>query len=458
MRDLAWIDSFHRTMREYLFVREEDRILILPPNQVYKLNDAGLAALRHLGAGRRIARLPGLRDGERAQEVHDFFTDIKELADCDTPRHGVRRSVERIPYGFDYTALPILGEIAVTYRCTNACLFCYAGCGSMRCAAPGAAADAAPGAATDAASGGGEMSLEEVQRVIRVFRDDAKIPFFSFTGGEPTLRGDLPAMIRYAREAGLAVNLITNATLVDSAMARALAAAGLRTAQVSVESPDAAEHDGLTATPGSHGRTLKGIRALQEAGICVQTNTTLTARNAGSLPRLVPFLKGLGVRRFACNLFIPSGTGLSKPDLFLPYTAAPPLVEGLAAEAAREDLTFYWYSPLPHCIWNPIAKGMGNKSCAAMDGLLSVSPRGDVLPCSSWPEPVGNLLERPFRDIWFSPRGRFFKNKEYAPRECAGCEGFRACQAACPLYWKHAGTAELAARARTATKQEEVAV
>jgi hypothetical protein len=27
---------------------------------------------------------------------------------------------------------------------------------------------------------------------------------------------------------------------------------------------------------------------------------------------------------------------------------------------------------------------------------------------------------RSFRDIWFSPRGRFSKNKEYAPEECAG--------------------------------------
>lgn len=443
VRDLSWIDPFFRGMREHLFVREEDRVLILPPNQVYKLNDSGLAILGHLMAGKRIARLPGLRDGERAREVHDFFTDIKELADCDGPRPGVRRSVQRIPYGFDYTSLPILGEIAVTYRCNNACLFCYAGCGARGCGTAGA--------------GGHEMSLEEVKRVIRVFREDAKIPFFSFTGGEPTLRSDLPAMIRYARETGLSVNLITNATLVDGVMARALHAAGLSTAQVSVESPDAEEHDALTATPGSHRRTLAGIRALQEAGIAVQTNTTLTAHNAASLPRLAPFLKGLGVRRFACNLFIPSGTGLSRPELFLRYSDLPPLVEGLAADAARAGLVFYWYSPLPHCIWNPIAKGMGNKSCAAMDGLLSVSPAGDVLPCSSWPEPAGNLLREPFRGIWFSPRGSYFKNKEYAPRECLGCQGFRACQAACPLYWKHAGTAELAARA-PAGRQEEVAV
>ena len=106
-------------------------------------------------------------------------------------------------------------------------------------------------------------------------------------------------------------------------------------------------------------------------------------------------------------------------------------------------MTFYWYSPIPHCHYNTIAHGLGNKSCAAMDGLISVSPSGDVLPCSSYPEPMGNLLTDEFTDIWFSARARHFKSKEYAPVECAGCESFTACQAACPLYWRYAGTAEI---------------
>jgi radical SAM protein with 4Fe4S-binding SPASM domain len=78
-----------------------------------------------------------------------------------------------------------------------------------------------------------------------------------------------------------------------------------------------------------------------------------------------------------------------------------------------------------------------------MDGLLSVSPSGDVLPCSSYPEPMGNLLATGFREIWFSERARHFKSKGYAPAECAGCGSFIACQAACPLYWRSVGTAEI---------------
>jgi radical SAM protein with 4Fe4S-binding SPASM domain len=427
-------------MKQYLFLREEDGVVILPPNQVFKANETGIAILKHLERGLPIARFPGLEEGERARQVNDFCSDLRDFCAGDTRGMDLRSAVERIPYTFQYTTLPILGEIALTYRCNNACLFCYAGCGTR-------GACGTPGEPTDAPESR-EMTLAEVKRIIRVFKTDAQIPFFSFTGGEPLLRKDLEEMIRFAGGEGLRVNLISNAILADPARARALFASGLRTAQVSVESPDEELHDLLTSRRGSFSQTIAGIRNLREAGISVQTNTTITALNAASAPLMPVFLASLGVERFAMNLYIPVG---EKPDaggdchdaLFFSYTSIGPVIEDVRRAARTQGMTFFWYSPVPHCIYNSIAKGLGNKSCAAMDGLLSLSPSGEVLPCSSYPEPMGNLLTESFRDIWFSGRARHFKNKEYAPEACAGCEGFRACQSACPLYWERAGTGEI---------------
>jgi radical SAM protein with 4Fe4S-binding SPASM domain len=102
-----------------------------------------------------------------------------------------------------------------------------------------------------------------------------------------------------------------------------------------------------------------------------------------------------------------------------------------------------WYSPTPYCIFNPIAEGLGNKSCAACDGLLSIAPDGSILPCSSYDEPVGNLLSEPFAKLWRGKKSRFFKKRKYMPHECRGCEHTDICAGACPLYWQTEGTAEL---------------
>ena len=109
----------------------------------------------------------------------------------------------------------------------------------------------------------------------------------------------------------------------------------------------------------------------------------------------------------------------------------------------RCDVEFMWYSPTPVCIFNPIQYRLGNKGCAACDGLLSVSPSGDVLPCSSWPEPVGNLLREPFRQVWDSARARWLRTKQYAAPICRACPDFALCQGGCPLYWRHFGHEEL---------------
>jgi radical SAM protein with 4Fe4S-binding SPASM domain len=148
------------------------------------------------------------------------------------------------------------------------------------------------------------------------------------------------------------------------------------------------------------------------------------------------------------NLFIPVGSGENAADLFFPYAETGAVVDEARRRARQAGVDFFWYSPTPLCLYNPIARGLGNKSCAACDGLLSVSPSGDLLPCSSWPEPVGNILRDGFSTLWFSKQAQFFKDKEYAPDSCKVCASFTACQAACPLYWKAVGCTEIQGRSR----------
>jgi radical SAM protein with 4Fe4S-binding SPASM domain len=446
--DLSWAESFWRGIMPYVHLRKEDRLLILPPNRVYKLNETGYGILSHLSRGGRLSALP-LSAGDRLNETNAFFDSLRRVYD------GEDSVTERIPYDFDFTRLPILGEIALTYRCNHACLFCYAGCGSGQACATGPLAAASAKGITGPGRGAKpaqEMTSRQVRKIIDIFKEKAQIPFFSFTGGEPTLRPDLPELVRYGKKKGFRVNLITNGTLSTPALCAALKAAGLDSVQVSIEAPEAVLHDRLTARTGSFERALAGIKAFQDEGIPVQTNTTLTRLNSPIAASMPAFLDSIGVKRFSMNIFIPSGQGAVRgadPNtdaLFLPYAEVGEIVESVRRQAHLLGMAFYWYSPTPFCHYNPVARGLGNKNCAAMDGLVSVSPSGDVLPCSSYPEPMGNLLRAKFEDVWFSARASHFKQKRYAPEECAGCGSFTACQSACPLYWKYAGTEELRGR------------
>lgn len=439
-RDLSWIDDFWAKAGPRVFAREEDGVLILPPNRVYKANRTAATLVAYLKRGGKAADL-SLPGPDAARDVASFFGDLAALYRGDAPANG---TVASVPYDFSFTSLPVLAEIAVTYRCNNACRFCYAGCDAacVPLGAPSDGADPAGGSsgANAAAARRPELPTSGFLRVVDAFADEARVPFFSFTGGEPLLRDDLEVLVAHARARGLATNLVTNGTLATPERARGLKAAGLGSAQVSVEGDSAPMHDSLVGRRGAFEECVAGIAALAAAGIPVQTNTTLTRDNLEAAPRMPAFLASLGISRFAMNLFIPTFPGPRSERLFVSYDEIGPVVDQVARAARKAGLVFYWYSPTPFCSYNPIARGHGNKSCAAADGLLSIAPDGAVLPCSSWDEDLGNILDDGFRTIWSSAAAASLKRKSFAPAACSGCGAFVACQGACPLYWKFTGS------------------
>src|SRR5262249_56795797 len=71
----------------------------------------------------------------------------------------------------------------------------------------------------------GELTTAEWQRAI----DEAAamgVLQIHFSGGEPTVRRDLEALIRHAHDAGLYTNLITAGVMLDAERIAALVAAG----------------------------------------------------------------------------------------------------------------------------------------------------------------------------------------------------------------------------------------
>jgi MoaA/NifB/PqqE/SkfB family radical SAM enzyme len=97
------------------------------------------------------------------------------------------------------------------------------------------------------------------------------------TGGEPSMRTDLEALVSYARARGAErVVLETNATLVDEARAKALREAGLDVARVNWVGASDDAVDAVTRDPGGFARTIAGARALASAGVAIEASTVIT--------------------------------------------------------------------------------------------------------------------------------------------------------------------------------------
>ena len=429
--DFCWVDDYFSHIRPHFDVRKADDLLIILPNKAVKLNRTGLTVLRLLKDGRSIGEiLKGIGDNaERKMDLFYFLCDFRSLMTGCLGEGQKRKAVQTVPHTGSFNLLPVLSEVAVTYRCNLKCAFCYAACGCQK-----------------KEGGDSEMSIRELLKIFKVIRKDAQVPSISFTGGEPLLRKDIVELVAGAKKAGLRVNLISNGTLLaGNDLAGRLHDAGLNSAQISIEGPTAETHDSLTGVSGSFEKTLKGISSLKDANIHVHTNTTVNSRNAEHLVDLVKFVAKIGMARMSMNMVIPAGSASGR-ELQISYSKIWSFVEPARNAARKLGVEFMWYSPTPMCIFNPLAEGLGNKSCAACDGLLSIAPNGDVLPCSSYSQPVGNLLRQPFEEVWNSTTSLFFRRKEYAPEECSGCGKFTACAGACPLYWTAVGTGELQGR------------
>jgi MoaA/NifB/PqqE/SkfB family radical SAM enzyme len=142
------------------------------------------------------------------------------------------------------------------------------------------------------------------------------------TGGEPTLHSDLPRIVRYAKDAGLHVRMITNGwRLGDRDYARDLAEAGLSLVHVSIYSVRPEVEQQLRGIAATVERAMAAIESAHAAGIEVNINCVINRRNADHLDENVRVLCGRFpfLRHFVWNNLDPSmGRAEVNQDEFTP--------------------------------------------------------------------------------------------------------------------------------------------
>ena len=309
---------------------------------------------------------------------------------------------------------PYRMDLAITYRCNNDCQHCY-----------NARSRKFP-----------ELTTEEWLRIIdKVW--DLRIPHIVFTGGEPTLRKDLPDLVKYAEMKGLITGINTNGRkLADKDFLDTLIQAGLDHVQVTVESHDAEIHDQMVSAKGAWKETINGLKNAIQTPLYLMTNTTMLTLNKHTIEETLHFLAQLGVPTIGLNALIYAGkgedvgTGLKESEL-------PALLENANQITQSYGQRLIWYTPTQYCHFNPLQLNLGIKGCTAALYNMCIEPNGDVIPCQSYYRALGNLLLNPWNEIWEHPLAVQLRNRADIPVGCQTCDVLPECGGGCPLAREH---------------------
>lgn len=137
-----------------------------------------------------------------------------------------------------------------------------------------------------------DLTLEEIELIMEASRI-LGIEAFKITGGEPTLRNDLPEIVAKLRSIGAYVSMTTNASLLHKHVSK-LAEYGLGHINVSLHSMDPLRFRFITKS-NLYDRVIANIRLAREYDIPVKINyVVLKDTSRDDVERLIKFASEVG--------------------------------------------------------------------------------------------------------------------------------------------------------------------
>ena len=285
--------------------------------------------------------------------------------------------------------------------------------------------------------------------------------WIDITGGEPTLYAGLPEFIIAAKKRRFFVNLLTNATRLDS-LAGFLVEQGVEAVTVSLDGPGEL-HDQIRGQAGQYERVAKGLKALRAAradakspGPIIAITCTISKANLQVLDQMIPLAEELGADSllFQHTAFdsadnvdahnrVLSPRFCQQQGLNVVHPSIPP-GGWYASEITEEDLPLMMETTRRvkqagansrlRVLFGPVSmrlpllrayyldlKHPFPEVCDHIWKSMRVHPDGTVMPCLGFM--AGNIAQTPAKDIWNGPafvRFRQMFTKGILPG-CARC-------------------------------------
>ena len=282
----------------------------------------------------------------------------------------------------------------------------------------------------------GELPLEKLYEactnLFQAVKKWNKKLTINLTGGEPLMRDDVWELTEYLNTSCCVseLGLITNGTLLDKHLPFLKKFGKLKTIYVSLDGVSPETNDSIRGA-GTYEKTIENIRLLLKYRVPVTIMFTLMKKNLVDAEKLHDFALALGVDGYIIERFIPLGRGLKISAEVVNGEELNRLYETIFRKCAAD------YNPRDMVKYRAIRFDflkddiLAAECIVARDGM-ALLPDATVLPCRRFNLPVGNLMEKPFYEIWENSEIlNALRNKKNLKGRCstcavAGCIGCRA--------------------------------
>lgn len=317
-------------------------------------------------------------------------------------------------------------DFELTQACDQACAHCY---------------NVWSGGDGEAASPDyprGILTAEEYVRVMERAVTGSGARQLTITGGEPLLHpGALQIIARACElvrgdERTAPVQVITNGGHVSPRTAGALGEAGVRSVQLTLLSADPEKHDRLKGA-ASFADTTRAALDLRDAGVRVQACFVATSENWRDLPEVLELCLVLGIDTLSYNRMSPAGGAIQHVRELMPSVRQVESNLDTAEHLGRRwKIQVTTAMPILPCLIR-IARYRWVKFGFCSVGTPSpnpvVDPLGNVRSCNLSSHIMGNLVQRPWREVMRDPHPRSLAGA--TPKICRGCAHEASCKGGC---------------------------
>lgn len=243
------------------------------------------------------------------------------------------------------------------------------------------------------------------------------------SGGEPTARKDLAAIISAAKNAGIYTNLITAGVLLTRPRLEEYRAAGLDHVQISIQDSEPENANRIGNYACGHARKLEAAGLVRALHLPLTINAVVHRQNLDHLPQIIALAHALGAQRLEIANVQYYGWALKNRAVLMPTREQ---VERATAVAAAAVEQYRGRMVIDYVVPDYYARRP--KRC--MDGwgsrYFAVSPRGRVLPCHAAESITGmefsSLREHTLEWIWQNdPAFNRFRGTDWMPEPCRSC-------------------------------------